>query len=78
MDTKRRRSFYIYKSHKDFERLNWFARGLLYDEGNVQVLWREDVGHCAEQYSDLLNALAIAGSTPILEVREQGGWRRYK
>jgi len=68
---KRRREILLYKSHKDFERLNYFASGVLYDEGNVQILWRKDIGFCAEQYSDLHNALAIAGSSPILRISDE-------
>ena len=30
---------------------NILANGVLYDEGNVQVLWRADRGWTAEQYA---------------------------
>ncbi|MCG9129745.1 hypothetical protein JT359_19320 [Candidatus Poribacteria bacterium] len=48
MDVKRRRSFQL----EDVEG-NKLASGILYDEGNVQVLWRIDIGYTAEQYSSL-------------------------
>ena len=26
---------------------------MIYDEGNVQVLWKEGVGHTSEQYANI-------------------------
>ena len=48
MDTKRRRLFHL----EDAEGKK-LAHGVLYDEGNVQVLWRIDRGYTAEQYASL-------------------------
>ena len=48
MDTKRRRLFQL--EDADGKK---FAHGVLYDEGNVQVLWRIDRGYTAEQYASL-------------------------
>jgi hypothetical protein len=48
MDAKRRRYFHL--ENADGKRL---AYGILYDEGNVQILWRDDCGHTAEQYASI-------------------------
>jgi len=48
MDTKRRRLFHL--EDADGKEL---ANGILYDEGNVQVLWRIDRGYTAEQYASV-------------------------
>ena len=53
-DTKRRREFQL-----EDEQGNKLATGVLYNEGNVQVLWRADQGYTAEQYAYL---------NPILEL----------
>ena len=51
---KRRRKFVLY------DRYNYpKARGLLYDEGNVQILWRSDIGWTAEQYSSIAIVLDL-------------------
>jgi len=47
-DTKRRRDFQL-----EDKQGNELATGVLYDEGNVQVLWRADHGYTAEQYASL-------------------------
>ena len=54
MDTKRRRKFVGYALNSKFPMLR-FKRcwGVLYDEGNVQVLWRSDIGWTAEQYASI-------------------------
>ena len=48
MDTKRRRKFFLYDDYN-----NPKAMGVLYDEGNVQVLWRSDIGWTGELYSNI-------------------------
>ncbi len=48
MTEKRRRTFHL--ENADGKRL---ASGVLYDEGNVQLLWRDDYGYTAEQYASL-------------------------
>ena len=48
MDEKRRRSFQL-----EDDNGNKLANGVIYDEGNVQVLWRVDCGYTAEQYASL-------------------------
>ncbi len=48
MDEKRRRSFQL-----EDDKGNKLANGVIYDEGNVQVLWRVDCGYTAEQYASL-------------------------
>lgn len=53
-DTKRRREFQLEDVHG-----KKLATGVLYDEGNVQVLWRIDCGDTAEQYAYL---------NPVLEL----------
>ena len=48
MDMKRRRYFHL--EDADGKEL---ANGVLYNEGNVQVLWRIDRGYTAEQYASI-------------------------
>ena len=66
MDEKRRRYFYLESA--EGERL---AYGVLYDEGNVQVLWRVDHGYTAEQYSSLTTVLGLMPDIALL--RFEGG-----
>ena len=35
------------------------AHGVLYDEGNVQILWRWDIGFTAEQYANVALVLDL-------------------
>ena len=48
MKAKRRRDFQLEDAHG-----TKLATGVLYDEGNVQVLWRVDIGYTAEQYASI-------------------------
>jgi hypothetical protein len=68
MDTKRRRYFHL--ENADGERL---AYGVLYDEGNVQVLWRADSGYTAEQYSSLTLVLGLMTEIAVLRFEDDEG-----
>ena len=48
---------------------NILASGVLYDEGNVQVLWRADRGYTAEQYASVLHLLGLMPEVAALRVR---------
>ena len=61
MDAKRRRYFHL--ENADGEKLVY---GVLYDEGNVQVLWRTDTGYTAEQYSSLTPVLGLMADIAVL------------
>ena len=61
MDAKRRRYFHL--ENADGEKLVY---GVLYDEGNVQVLWRADSGYAAEQYSSLALVLDLMADIVVL------------
>lgn len=65
MDTKRRRYFHL--ENTDGERL---AYGVLYDEGNVQLLWRADCGYTAEQYSSLTLVLGLMKDVAVLRFED--------
>ena len=62
-DTKRRRTFKVYREIRtvnenggELTLSDMVAHGVLYDEGNVQVLWRKDMGYTtftAEQYANI-------------------------
>ncbi len=65
MDTKRRRYFHL--EDADGERL---AYGVLYDEGNVQILWRADYGYTAEQYSSLTQVLGMMAEIAVLRFED--------
>lgn len=61
MDAKRRRYFHL--ENADGKRL---AYGVLYDEGNVQILWRDDCGHTAEQYASINLVLDLMPGVIVL------------
>ena len=61
MDAKRRRYFHL--ENADGEKLVY---GVLYDEGNVQVLWRADSGYTAEQYSSITLVLNLMADIVVL------------
>ena len=61
MDTKRRRYFHL--EDAEGKRL---AYGVLYDEGNVQLLWRDDCGHTAEQYASINLVLDLVPGITVL------------
>ena len=65
MDTKRRRLFHL--EDADGKK---FAYGVLYDEGNVQVLWRIDRGYTAEQYASLNLVLDLMPGVTVLRLEE--------
>ena len=51
---KRRREFCLQDAAGET-----LARGVLYDEGNVQILWRVDIGWTAEQYASIATTLDL-------------------
>ena len=63
MDTKRRRLFHL--EDADGKEL---ANGILYDEGNVQVLWRIDHGWTAEQYASVNLVLDLIPGITVLRL----------
>jgi len=63
MDAKRRRYFHL--ENADGKRL---AYGILYDEGNVQILWRDDCGHTAEQYASINLVLDLVPGVTVLRL----------
>jgi hypothetical protein len=63
MDAKRRRFFCL--ENVDGKRL---AHGILYDEGNVQILWRDDCGHTAEQYTSINLVLDLVPGVTVLRL----------
>ena len=65
MDTKRRRYFHL--EDADGKKL---ANGVLYDEGNVQVLWRIDRGYTAEQYASLNLVLDLMPGIKVLRLED--------
>ena len=65
MDTKHRRYFHL--ENAGGEKLVY---GVLYDEGNVQVLWRSDQGYTAEQYSSLTLVLGLMPDIVVLRFED--------
>ncbi len=65
MDEKRRRCFQL----EDAEG-NKLATGVIYDEGNVQVLWRVDYGYTAEQYASLNPILDLLPGVIVLRLTD--------
>ena len=52
MSVKRRRAFSLRNIKNEV-----IAHGVIYDQGNVQVLWREDLGWGGEQINTTANLL---------------------
>ena len=65
MGEKRRRNFQL-----EDDKGNKLATGVLYDEGNVQVLWRVDCGYTAEQYASLNPILDLMPGVTVLRLIE--------
>lgn len=65
MGEKRRRNFQL-----EDAKGNKLATGVLYDEGNVQVLWRVDCGYTAEQYASLNPILDLMPGVTVLRLIE--------
>lgn len=65
MDEKRRRTFQLEDNIG-----NVLATGVLYDEGNVQVLWRIDCGYTAEQYASINPILDLMPGIVVLRLQE--------
>ncbi len=65
MDEKRRRSFQL-----EDDKGNKLANGVIYDEGNVQVLWRVDCGYTAEQYASLNPILDLMPGVVVIRLIE--------
>lgn len=65
MDAKRRRSFQL--EDADGKKL---ATGIIYDEGNVQILWRVDIGWTAEQYSSINPVLDLMQGVVVIRLLE--------
>ena len=63
MNAKRRRQFQLEDANG--EKL---ATGVLYNEGNVQVLWRADIGWTGEQYSSLTPLLDLMPGIAVLRL----------
>ena len=66
---KRRRIFKIYRENND-GRKHLVAHGVLYDEGNVQVLWRKDIGHTAEQYANIGQTFGLLEGSYLIEIQK--------
>lgn len=65
MRVKRRRNFHLEDAAG--ERL---ASGVLYDEGNVQILWRSDCGWTGEQYTSIHLVLDLVPGISVLRFEE--------
>ncbi len=65
MDEKRRRTFQL-----EDDNGNVLATGVLYDEGNVQVLWRFDCGYTAEQYASINPIIDLMPGITVLRLQE--------
>lgn len=65
MDTKRRRLFHLENANG-----KELANGILYDEGNVQVLWRIDRGYTAEQYASVNLVLDLIPGVTVFRLED--------
>ena len=44
------------------------AYGTLYIQGNIQILWREDIGYTGEQYANISLILGILPGGSVIKV----------
>ena len=66
MNEKRRRRFVGYQRHARMPvKRCW---GVLYDEGNVQILWRSDIGWTAEQYASIASAFGLVKGLDRIDI----------
>ena len=65
MDQKKRRPFTIEK---------WYGkvvgRGVMYEQGNVQILWLSDRGWTGVQYSNLGNVVGILEGATVIRLED--------
>ena len=71
MDTKRRRFFHLENANG-----KELANGILYDEGNVQVLWRIDRGYTAEQYASVNLVLDLIPGVTVFRLEDTTEWHQ--
>ena len=63
IDQKRRQPFQVESATGDL-----LAFGLLYDEGNCQVLWRNSIGYTAEQYHSITGMFGIEIGATVVRI----------
>ena len=71
MGEKRRRLFRVFRQRQTGYVATSsveVANGVLYDEGNVQVLWLKGVGYTAIQYDSLAQLIGIVKGANTIEV----------
>ena len=61
-NSKRRRRFSLRNKFGDI-----IAHGVIYDQGNVQVLWRQDTGWGGEQIQTTANLLNLMPNVRIFK-----------
>lgn len=65
MKGKRRRPFTVETNDGRI-----MARGVLYDDGNVQVLWVRGSGYCGVQYSSLSYMVGLVEDANVIRVQD--------
>ena len=65
-DTKPRIPFVV----TDDDGALW-ASGNLYEEGNIQVLWRKDIGFCGQQFSNISYAFDLFPDANTVTINKQ-------
>lgn len=46
------------------------AKGVYYRDGNVQILWRKDIGWTSEQYDSIANLIGILEGANTIQVKQ--------
>ena len=64
LDTKRRRQFVAYNNNTPV------AKGVYYRDGNIQVLWRSDIGWTGEQYRCISYVFGIMRNVNRVELED--------
>ena len=65
MDAKRRQPFEVRNASEEL-----LGYGLLYDDGNVQILWRRSIGWTAEQLHSIEKVFGIEEGATVVRVVE--------
>ena len=71
MNNKRRRPFTLRNAYGII-----IAEGIVYDQGNVQVLWRKDLGWGGEQYQTMANVLDLIPGVKSFNWEYKHSWEK--
>ena len=66
MQEKRRQPFGVWSTKSEL-----LAMGVLYDDGNVQVLWRKSLGWTGEQFHSIAQMFGVESGARVVAFTER-------